>query len=266
MFEWQRQSRDGMLLIVSENRYYIEKTIGIFKKIHQDYLKRTSGIYSTEELYWINHFADSIAYKLFLVRIANEQLQTVKYGRINESLWPAIENCLVSVNYSDDEEILISYSFESVLFEVRSFLDIFMIFVCLLLKTGFTNGRMSTERFYEELKKQNNPQFSSKAKWIENYFKKEVFGHEENPGTKIFRNDWGCLIKSLRDKVAHRDVILKSYDNKEKYINDILLVCPTIREMTYHSFSEMIGNGIHALFHKALCHIYELNWDDYLLE
>jgi len=266
MFDWQRESRDGMLLLVSENRDSIEKTIGIFRKIHQDYLTRTSDIYTTEELYWINHFADSVAYKLFLVRIANEQLQTVKYARINESLWSAIENCLDSVNYSDDEEILTSYSFESVLFEVRSFLNIFMIFVCDLLKTGFTNGRMSKSKFYKELNNNNYPQFSSKAKWIENYFKNEVFGHEEDPTTKIFRKDWGCLIRSLRNKVVHRDVILKSYDSKEKFINDILLECPTVKEMTYYSFSEMIGNGIHALFHKALCHIYNLNWDDYILE
>ena len=61
MFDWQRESRDGMLLIVSKNRNYVEKTIRIFKKIHQVYLERTSDIYTTEELGWINHFADSIA-------------------------------------------------------------------------------------------------------------------------------------------------------------------------------------------------------------
>lgn len=259
--------RDGLLLIVSKNREYIAKTIGIFKKIHKDYLERTSSdIYTEDELKWINHFADSIAYKLFLVRIANEQLQTVKYGKIDESLWPALENCLYSVSYSVDEEVLISYAFESLLFEVRSFLDIFMIFICLLIKTGFAKGYMSESIFYNELNNNNYPPFSLKAKWLDNYFKNEVFGHEEDPTTKIFRKDWGCLIKSLRDKVAHRDVFNKSYDSKEKFINDILLECPTIMEMTYHSFSEMIGNGIHALFHKALCYIYELNWDDYLLQ
>lgn len=264
MFDWQKETRDGMLLMVSKNREYIEKTNEIVRRIHQDYIERNSNLYNSKELLRINYFVDSVAYKSFLVRIAVEQLQSVKFGRIEESLWPAIENSLNSLTCSDDEQVLVSFALESFLFEVRSFLDIYMILICLLLKTGFTNGYMSKATFENELKK-SGPPFSLKAKWVKDYFSSEVFGIENNNEAEIFRKDWGELVRSLRDKIAHRDVIRKSFDSKEVFINNIRLEWPTLQKLTYHSFAETVGNGVHALFHKVLCHIYDLKWDDYLI-
>lgn len=264
MFEWQKEIKDGMLLMVSKNRGYIEATHRILRHIHGIYIGKSSHLYTEEELLRINHFLDSIIYKSFLARVAVEQLQAVRHGRINESLWPAIENSLITLDCSDDEQVLVSFALESFLFESRSFLDVYMIFVCLLLKTGFTKGHMSKSRFYDELDKVVEPLFAPKAKWTKEYFDTYVFGHEENGGTSISRNDWGTLLKSLRDRVSHRDVISLSFESKEKFIANIRLDWPTINELTYHSMAETIGNGIHALFHQGLCHIYELKWDDYL--
>ncbi len=265
MFDWQKKTREAMLIMISKNRNYIEATHDILKNIHNDYIYENSQHYSKEELIWINHFFDSVIYKDFLVRIAVEQLQTVRLGKIGESLWPAIENSLDSLDCSQNEQVLSSFALESFLFETSSFLEIYMIFVCLLLKTGFTKEYMSKSVFYNELSKPKELPFSNNAKWIKNYFENQVFGYEDNTEASIFRKDWGRLVRDLRNKIAHRDIILKSFDSEEKFINDIRLNWPTLNKITYHSFSEIIGNGIHALFTKGLCHIYELNWDDYLL-
>lgn len=265
MFEWQKETRDGMVNLVSKNREYIEKTNDIVRQIHQDYIGRNSQLYNSEELLWINYFMNSVAYKSFLVRIAIEQLQTVKFGRIEESLWPAIENNLNSMDCSDDEQIIISFALESFLFEARSFLDIYMIFICLLLKTGFTSGHMSKGKFEKELSKSIDPLLSEKAIWVKSYFDNEVFGEENDREAVIFRKDWGQLVKSLRDKIAHRDIIRQSFESKEEFIFNIRLEWPTLKKFTYHTLAETIGNGIHALFYKVLCHIYESNWDDYLI-
>ena len=198
-----------------------------------------------------------------MTRVAIEQLQSVRHGRINESLWPAMENCLVTLDCSDDEQVLVSFALEAFLLEARSFLDVYMILVCLLLKTGFTKSHMSKSKFYDELDKPVESPFSEKAKWIKQYFDTEVFGLEEKQDASIFRNDWGTLLRSLRDRISHKDVINFSFDSKETFISDIQLDWPTIKGITYHSIAETIGNGIHALFHKGLCHIYELKWDDY---
>lgn len=263
MFEWQKEIRDGMLLMVSKNRGYIEASHNILKYIHKIYISRNPNLCTPEELAWISHFLDSVIYKSFLVRMAIEQLPSVRHGRIYESLWPAIENSLTTLNCSDDEQVLVSFALESFLFEARSFLDVYMVFVCLLLRTGFAKGHMSVTGFYDELDKANEPPFSQKAQWTRKYFDTEVFGHEENPAAEVSRKDWGTLVRSLRDKIAHRDVINLSFNSKENFINDIHLDWPTVKGITYHSFSETVGNGIHELFYKGLCQIYELRWDDY---
>ena len=263
MFEWQKEIRDGMLLMVSKNRGYIEATHNILKYVHEIYIGKNSHLYTEAELFWIKHYFDSVIYKSFLVRIAVEQLQSVRHGKINESLWPAIENSLDTLNCSNDEQVLVSFALEAFLFEARSFLDVSMILFCLLLKTWFTKGHMNKSRFYDELDKVVDSPFDQKAKWIKQYFDTKVFGQEENQETSVFRDDWGTLLRSLRDRIAHRDVINLSFDSKEKFINDIRLDWPTLKGITYHLLAETIGNGIHALFHQGLCHIYELKWDDY---
>lgn len=263
MFEWQKETRDGMLQMVANNRGYIEASHKVLRHIHNIYIEKNSNLYSSKELVWIDHFLDSLIYKEFLVRIAIEQLQSVRHGKINESLWAAIENSISTLNCSEDEEILVSFALESFLFETRSFLDVFFIFVCLLLKTGFDKGFMGKSKFYDELDKVVGSPFNDKAIWLKKYFDTNVFGHEEDQNASIFRKDWGTLLISLRDKIAHRDAINISLDSKEKFIDDILLEWPTTKGITYHLLAETIGNGVHALFHQALCHIYGLDWDNY---
>lgn len=251
--------------MVSQNRGYIDTTHNILRGIQGRYIKENPDLYTEDELIWINHYLDSVIYKSFLVRVAVEHLQTVKYGRIEDSLWPAIENSLGAMDCSSDEKVLLSFAFEAFLFEARSFLDIYMILVCLLLKTGFSNEQMNKTKFYSLLDKVENPLFSEKAKWFKQYFDTNVFGKENNQGAFIFRNDWGSLLISLRDKISHRDFINFSFESQEKYMKEIILDWPTIKGLTYHSLAETIGNEIHRLFHKGLCHIYEINWDDYKL-
>ena len=263
MFEWQKDSRDSMLLVVSQNREYIEASHNILKHIHGIYIAQNTHLYTEPELFWINHYLDSVIYKSFLVSIAVEQLQSVKFGKISESLWEAIENSIGSLDCSNDERLLVSFALEAFLFEARSFLDVYMIFTSLLLKTGFTKGHMSKSRFYSELDKVEAPPFTERAQWMKIYFDTKVFGEEGSKGASIIRDDWGSLLRDLRNKIAHRDTINLSFGSKEKFINDILLDWPTLSGITYHLLAETIRNGMHSLFHEALCHIYELKWDDY---
>ena len=51
MFEWQKEIRDGMLLMVSQNRDYIEVTHKILKHIHGIYVSNSSHLYPQDEIY-----------------------------------------------------------------------------------------------------------------------------------------------------------------------------------------------------------------------
>lgn len=263
MFDWQRDSRDAMVLMVSKNRDYIEETSRVLTSIHSDYLESVPNRYSSEELDWIDHFLHTVIFKYFLASIAIEQLQTVKFGRLDESLLPAIENSLARLDCSEDETVLVSFALESFLFEARAFLDVYMIFICLLLKTGFSKGRMSKQSFYDELEGVSDTDLKEKATWVKMYFEERVFGEPEPYGKAVFRDDWGSFLRSLRDRVAHRDRLLLSFESTERLGKEILLDWPTLNTITYHTLAETIGNEMHSLFHKVLCHIYERDWDEY---
>ena len=263
MFEKHKEIKDGLMSLMSENREYIDTTHNILRSIHESYINKHSDYYSANELQWINHFLDTVIYKSFLVSIAVEQLQSVKFGKIDESLWQAIDNSINKLDCSNDENILLSFALESFLFEARSFLDVYMIFICLLLKTGFTNGHMSKEKFYAELRKVHEPPFLEKAKYTQNYFKKRVFGTINQKNLAPIRDDWGSLLISLRDKIAHRDKLNLSFNSTEKISFNILLNFPSINDLTYQLFAETLRNGIHALFYDVLAHIYEEKWDDF---
>lgn len=261
MYGRQKEIKDGLLLLIKKNRDYIDENVRIFRQIHYVYMETNANYYSKTDIFWINHFLDSIIHKVYLASISVEQLQAVRYGKINESLWSAFENNLVRLECSDDEQLIVSFALECFLFESRSFLDIHMAYICLLLKTGFSKGYMNKTRFFEELGKVNQPPFMQKAEWVKRYFERNVFGVEE-ADTSIIRKDWGRLLQSLRDKIAHRDIINPSFDSNETLINNILLDWPTLKGMTYHLLSETIRNGMYLLLHDVSAYIYELKWDD----
>jgi hypothetical protein len=195
------------------------------------------------------------------VLISVEQLQAVRHNKINESIVPAIENSLDRLDCSNNERLLVSFAFENLLFESRAFLDLYMILVCLLLRTGFTKGYMNKERFFDELDKVQQIPFSQKAEWVTDYFKSNVFGEYDDKS--FVRKDWGELLKSLRDRIAHRDIIRPSFDSDETLIKGILLDWPTLQGMTYHAICEMIRNGMYLLFYDVSAFLYDLKWDDF---
>lgn len=262
MLETQNKIRNALLLLVSEDRKSIDATVRILKRAHNTYFDANSHLYSENEVAWIDHFLDSVILKYSLATISIGQLQAVRLGKADESLWPAFENSISQLDISDDEKLIESFALESFLFEGRAFLDVFMIYVCLLLKTGFGRDRMSRTRFFQELEEVTQLRFAPKAKWVSDFFTDKVFGVEEDDAT-IFRNDWGKLLTDLRDRVAHRDKINYSFQSKETFINEILLNWPTVKGVTYHLLTETIRNGMQQLFYVVSAHIYEINWDDY---
>lgn len=252
-----------MLLMVSRNRLSIESTHRILRQMHASYLETHGLLYSQEERHWLQHYLNSLIQKSFLTRVAIEQMQAVRYGAVDASLLEAIERGGQDISILKDEEVVVSFALEAFLFEARAFLDVYMIFVCLLLKTGFQKGHMSVSRFFEELDKPKEPPFGEKAKGVKRYFETRVFGPLEERGVSVIRNDWGTLLRGLRDRVAHRDIVVPSFESGEILARGVRLDWPTVQGLTFHSLAETVGNGIHGLFQEVLSYIYEVDWDDY---
>ena len=161
------------------------------------------------------------------------------------------------MHVSDNELTIISFVFESFLFQFRSFIDFFMLYVCLLLKTDH-KGKISKEKFYKSLKRKFEKDHHSKALYVDDYFRTHVFGQNEFNG--LSQNNWGALLIDLRDKIAHRDKIRPSFKSNEKLMDRILFNWPTIQDLTYDRFYQSIENGMFSLFSDVITHIYNLKW------
>jgi len=126
-----------------------------------------------------------------------------------------------------------------------------------MLKTGH-QGSMSKEKFFKSLGSVDQSPFSDKVKKIEKYFHTQVFGSSEWYGMNP--NNWGSLLVSLRDKVAHRDRLRPSFDSGETLVGGVLFDWPTLRNITYDRFCQYMQNGMFALFTDVSPIIYELEW------
>jgi len=174
-----------------------------------------------------------------------------------QELFHALENSLDRLTVTDDELLLVSFVFEGFLFQARSFVDFYMIYVCLFLKTG-QHGSMSVDRFFKALDRVNAPPFAEKAKQIHDYFDSSVFGTQDWSG--LNPNDWGSLLRSLRDKIAHRDRLRPSFKGTETLVGQILFDWPTLKDITFDRFCQYMQNGMFALFTDVSPILYELEW------
>ena len=245
----------GLLDLVRKNRVHIDNVEIKFSELQDVYLERNSDLYSgTEETELIRYYFKTMLYKYYLASISLEQLQAVRHNHIDQELLHALENSLDRLDCSDDEELLVSFGLECFLHHVRAFLNFYMLYVCLLLKTGH-KGSMKLEVFYKELAKAKDSRFADKADYVEEYFRSKVFGEDASEHVQF--TNWGALVRDLRNKIAHRDRLRPSFESAETLARGVLLGWPTLRGMTYHSFCSYVDNGMYSLFTDLLTHLYD---------
>jgi hypothetical protein len=257
---WQEAAADGLRALVGRNRHYVDENTRRLKLMQHIYLEENAHLYTNDhEVEQIQYYADVVSYKYWLASISIEQLQAVRHSRIDEGILSALENSLDNLDCSDDDRLVVSFALECFLFQAMAFLDLHMIYICLLLRTGH-RGSMRRSVFYRELSKAQQGPFAAKAIWVEQYFSSKVFSPTYSPASWV-REDWGCLVESLRDRIAHRDKVRPSFDSQETLVKDILLDWPTLQSMTYHSLCEMLRAGMYFLFYDVSAFLCDLEWD-----
>lgn len=187
-------------------------------KMQEIYLRKNAKLYSLSELDTIRRYLQAVIYKYQLASLSLEQLWAITDSK-RLTVLDAVKNGADRLDYTDNELILSSFAFEGFLFQGRSFLDIYMIYLLNTLKTGH-QGSMSFDRFFKELAKPTQEPFLSKSKLIQEYFTTRVFGHYESKTDS--RNDWGQVLRSVRDKIAHKDVLQPSQDSNETLFGGVV--------------------------------------------
>lgn len=255
MLEYQRITK-GLQALLKASRKHVDIPLEKLQAMQDIYLQRKADLYTSSELQQIRYYLRAVAYKFYLANLSLEQLWSMSESKRGE-LFRALENSLDRLSVTEDELLLISFAFEGFLFQARSFLDLYMLYVCLFLKTGH-QGSISRDRFFRALNKVSNEAFAGKAQQVSDYFANRVFGSPDRMGWNF--NSWGTLLESLRDKIAHRDRLRPSFNSDETLIGKVLFDWPTLRDITYDRFCQDMQNGMFALFTDVSPVLYELEW------
>ena len=223
--------------------------------MQEKFLQGSQDIFNEESSASARYYLRASIYKFYLANLALEQLQALADNK-RFMLFDAIRNSLDSLNCTDDELLMISLSFEEFLFLARSFLDFYMLYICIFLPTGH-QGSMSKSKFFKALADVEEP-FTQKASDINISFDTNVFGTSDfgdwNP------KNWGTLLISLRDKIAHRDRIRPSFESNETLAGDVLFNWPTLQDTTYERFCQYMQNGMFTMISDVSPILYDLEW------
>ena len=222
------------------------------------YLRRNSGAYTSERAEQVRYYLRAVSYKFQLANLSLEQLWALSETKRGE-LYSALENSLDKLNTSDDELLLISFAFEGVLFQVMACLEFYMLYLCFFLQLLPVDyrGKMTTGKFFDTLERAQEDS-SVKVRQVEEYFNTKVFGVDKQD--VWHPNNWGTLLLSLRDKIAHRDRLHPSFDSDETLIGKVLFDWPTLRGITCDRFYQSMQSGLFCLIKKLSPILYELEW------
>lgn len=242
-------------VLLDETRKYTESVMKKIPLMQDVFISKNENLFSQEEENEIRYYLRASIYKFYLATLSLEQLWSLSHSK-RDKLTIALENSLDTLNCSDDDLFLISFVFEGFLFQGCAFLDFYMLYLCLFLKTGH-QGSISKSKFEKAIKKANH-EMLPKSHMVENYFQNDVFSN--NNSSWLMPENWGVVLRSLRDKIAHRDRLRPSFDGDEKLLDKVLFDWPTLQETTYDRFCQYMQNGMFEMLRGVSQSLYDLEW------
>jgi hypothetical protein len=251
-----RAIAEGLKALVEDSRIQAHIPLKKLHHMQEKYLISNRELYDDEEIHLIHYYLDAVSYKFHLANLSLEQLWSLSHIE-RDDLLIALQNSLDKLDVSDDELLLLSFVFEGFLLQARTFLNFYMIYLSIILRTGH-EGSISYQKFMKSLENADTDRLLIKAQLVKEYFESRIFGSSDweafNP------NNWGTILKSLRDKVAHRDKLRPSFDSDETLLDRVLFNWPTLQETTYDRFCQYMQNGMSAMISDISPIIYDLDW------
>lgn len=258
MWDIRTQFYKAALQLIIESQKGMEPTVLKTKAAQEIYFLSNGVCYSEKEVRTIRYFLDVFLYKYQLASYSLEQLWTVRDAKVEDNILAIAKNSIESLELSSDEIFFQSQAFEQFLFQSRSCLDFFMLYISHLFRTGH-NGPMSTKKFYKGLSNAKPSILCIKVQRTKKYFEAQIFSTEKYVDTHSPTN-WGELLKSLRDKIAHKDKINFSKNSPDRIMNNILLDFPTIKDLKIDRFCQAMENGMVNMIHDLFPVLFDLEW------
>lgn len=246
----------GLNALLRGTRRYAESFSQKALAMQEAYLRRNASAYTAAECEQLRYYLKAAIYKFYLATLSLEQLWALSYAKRDKLFW-ALQNSLDRLDCSDDELLLSSFALETFLFQGTAFLDLYMLYLCIFFRTGH-RGSISRGKFTKAIERASAGTFGHKAKQVKEYFETRVFGAQED--TFLAPSNWGALLRSLRDKIAHRDRLRPSFESNETLLDKVLFNWPTLRGITYDRFCQHMQNGMFYLITDISPILYDLEW------
>lgn len=250
----------GTIILVEEVRRNALSAPQKLKLMQKVYLDRYPDLYSEEERKQLEYSLGTANFKFYLLAISLEHIWVLREQN-EDGLFQALKNSFDRLIITDNELVVSSYLLENLLFQGVAFLDIFMLYILQLLKTGYVGSMTSPKRFFAKLELAQDGELRKKGERVLEYFQKNVFGEgQKGQMGALDPKNWGTLLRSLRDRVAHRDRVRPSFNSNERLIGNVLLDWPTLQDLTYDRFGQSIQNGMFSMLQSLSEVLYGLEW------
>lgn len=256
---WDRKGEGAVLwsvLLSIEADIEQNSSIEQLRGMQIAYFKSNIGMYSIDETEFINQKLDAVLDKFKSFSFWLEQiwrLSRAHKDRIHESGEP--------IELTEYEQFILRTYLNAFLFESRAFMDFIMYYALLVLKSSVSpKTHMTRKVFRSELRTIQNEPFSTKARRLEHLFEKHKLLDEDS-------DSWFGLLRSLRDRIAHRDYLRESFAGHEtlmslqgQHLKHISFDWLTINGMTYDRLCQGFQNEIFVLLEESAPLLFDIKW------
>lgn len=233
--------------ILNDTRSQVDPPLQKIERMQDLYLAQNANLYTAEQSAQIRRWLGAVQYKYLAAHVHLEELWTLSMAS-RWSLLDLIEQAVEKQDWTNSDLMIGSMYLENFLLQGRSFLNIYMFYICLILNIA-NPGSITIDAFQTHMRKVKGERFERRALSIGSYFETTVFSEGK----------WGRIIKDLRDKISHRENLRPSNQGDE-VIAGVLLDWPTIRGMTFERFGQLFANGMFEMICATTPLIFELEW------
>lgn len=216
--------------------------------MQEAYLKRNGNLYSEGEIETIQQKLEALLDKLQMASFWLEQMWALSNAHRGQSFETGEE-----ISLSPGQTFVLRCYLDAFLFEARAYVDFFMFYVLLILKPPQVDPQMHMKKavFLKALERVEEP-FKQKAQTI-----REAFQQHDD--------EWISFLKSLRDRIAHRDMLRASFNSIEEIGSlksaPVRFNWPTINERTYERLCQDFENGIFELILDVAPVLFGIQWE-----
>ncbi len=146
--------------------------------------------------------------------------------------------------FTDPEIAFLTAEFEAFLFQSRAFIAVAQVHTLDACRVNF--GGMLTNEKYKKKVWNSPPETKEQLVKAYTYFTENVFG----------TGNWGTLLKSLRDRIAHFDRVKPSVSVEENGAETI-----GVAGRTFEQLAQEFENGIYDLMVNVIAPIWGCKWE-----